>query len=116
MAAMPINRIMIHPGVLLREQIAGLGLSVHRVARDTGLPATRLHEIAHERRGMCADMAIALGEYFGQTPAFWMNSQKAFDLSGTLAEKGQAIRARVRYRAGASRGRGKWRSRPGSRP
>ncbi len=99
MAAKPTHRIATHPGVLLREQIEELGLSVHRVARDTNLPATRLHEIVHERRGVSAETAVALGEYFGQTPQFWINAQTAFDLSRALAENGPAIRARVRRRA-----------------
>ncbi len=99
MAAIPTNRIATHPGALLREQIEELGLSVHRVARDTDLPATRLHEIVHERRGVSAETAIALGEYFGQRPEFWIDAQKTFELSKALAESGLDIRARVRRRA-----------------
>ena len=51
MVCVPTNRITIHPGVLLLEQIREMGLSVNRVARDIRLPATRLHEIIHQRRG-----------------------------------------------------------------
>ena len=75
MAHLPTNRIATHPGVLLLEQIKEMDLSVHRVARDMDLPATRLHEIVHERRGVSAETAIALGAYFGQSPEFWMNAQ-----------------------------------------
>lgn len=92
----PTHRIATHPGVLLMEQIEETGLSVSRVARETGLPATRLHEIVHERRGVTAETAIALGEYFGQTPEFWMNAQKVHELSKAQAESGDTIRARVR--------------------
>ena len=59
MACLPTNRITTHPGVLLLEQIREMGLSVNRVARDIRLPATRLHEIVHERRGVTAETAIA---------------------------------------------------------
>ena len=99
MAHLPTNRIATHPGVLLLEQIKEMDLSVHRVARDMDLPATRLHEIVHERRGVSAETAIALGAYFGQSPEFWMNAQKAYELSKELVENGEAIRARVRRRA-----------------
>ena len=92
----PTNRIATHPGALLREQIEEMKLTVHGLARDVGLPATRLHEIVHERRGMSAETAIALGTYFGQSPEFWMNAQKTFELSKALVEDGPAIRARVR--------------------
>ena len=90
------NRIATHPGTLLREQIEEMGLTVHGVARDSGLPATRLHEIVHERRGVSAETAIALSAYFGQSPEFGMNAQKAFELSKALVENGNDIRARVR--------------------
>ena len=92
----PTNRIATHPGALLLEQIGEMGLSVHRVARDSGLPATRLHEIVHQRRGVSAETAIALGVYFGQTPEFWLNAQKIHELSRELVDNGDAIRARVR--------------------
>ena len=99
MAHLLTNRIATHPGVLLLEQIKEMDLSVHRVARDMDLPATRLHEIVHERRGVSAETAIALGAYFGQSPEFWMNAQKTYELSKELVENGEAIRARVRRRA-----------------
>ena len=76
-----------------------MALSVSRMARETGLPAPRLHEIVHERRGVTAETAIALGAYFGQTPEFWMNAQKVYELSKVQAESGDAIRTRVRYHA-----------------
>ena len=95
----PTHRIATHPGTLLIEQIEDMGLSVSRVARETGLPATRLHEIVHERRGVTAETAIALGQYFGQTPEFWLNAQKVYELSKVQAESGDAIRARVRPHA-----------------
>ena len=92
----PTNRIATHPGALLREQIEEMELTVHGLARNVGLPATRLHEIVHERRGVSAETAIALGTYFDQSPEFWMNAQKTFELSKALIENGPTIRARVR--------------------
>ena len=95
MKYIPTRRVATHPGVILRRQIKELGLSVHGLARDLGLPATRLHEIVHERRGVSAETAIALGEYFGQTPMFWINGQKLHELSKELVQRGEEIRARV---------------------
>ena len=93
------NRIASHPGLLLLEQITEMGLTVNGVARDVGLPATRLHEIVHERRGISAETAIALGVYFSQTPEFWANAQTAYELSKALVEDGQEIRSRIRSQA-----------------
>ena len=96
MVRLPTNRITTHPGVLLLEQIREMGLSVNRVARDIRLPATRLHEIVHQRRGVTAETAIALGAYFNQSPEFWMNAQTAYELSKELVHNGEDIRARIR--------------------
>ena len=95
----PTNRIATHPGVLLLEQIQKMGLTVNGLARDIDLPSTRLHEIVHERRGVTAETAIALGEYFDQTPEFWMNAQKVYELSRELVMNGKEIRSRVRRHA-----------------
>ena len=99
MARVPGNRIATHPGALLLEQIREMGLTVNGVARDVGLPATRLHEIVHGRRGVSAKTAITLGTYFGQAPEFWMNAQKSYELSKELVENGEDIRARIRCRS-----------------
>ena len=80
---------------MLIEQIKELGLTVHSVAMKVGLPATRLYNIVHERRSISAETAIAIGEYFGQSPEFWMNAQKSYELSKEMVENGPNIRARV---------------------
>ena len=95
----PTRRIATHPGAFIWEEIEERGLSVHGLARDLGLPATRLHEIARERRGVSAETAIALGEYFGQSPMFWIDAQKIHELSKELFNRGEEIRACVRRRA-----------------
>ena len=91
----PTNRIATHPGALLLEQIQEMDLTVNGLARDIDLPTTRLHEIVHERRGVTADTAIALGEYFDQNPGFWMNAQRVYELSRELVINGKEIRSRV---------------------
>lgn len=85
--------------MLLRGQLEGMGLSVRAVARAMGLPVTRLYEIVHERRSVNAETAIALAEFFEQTPEFWLNAQKVHELSKELVERGEAIRMQVRRHA-----------------
>ena len=64
MMNVPTNRIATHPGAFLLEQIEEMGLTVNGLARDVDLPATRLHEIVHERRGVTAETAIASWRVF----------------------------------------------------
>ena len=49
----------IHPGEILREEyMAPLGLSANALAIALGIPATRIHEILHEKRGVSTDTEI----------------------------------------------------------
>src|SRR5215470_3887948 len=71
----------IHPGEILREDfMKPLRLTAHRLAMALRVPATRITEIVHERRGITADTAIRLGRYFKTTPRFWLNLQTTYDL------------------------------------
>jgi len=74
--------VAIHPGEFLREDfMKPLSLSVNALALALRVPATRISEIVHERRGITADTAIRLGIYFGTTTNFWMNMQIAYELA-----------------------------------
>jgi antitoxin HigA-1 len=94
----PINRMRpVHPGEVLREDyLVPLGLSVNALAMALGVPATRIHEIVKERRGVTADTAQRLAQYFGGDAASWLALQAQFDLK-TLSTKDE-IAQRVRPR------------------
>lgn len=78
----PINRMEpIHPGEILREDfLAPLGMSVNALALALRVPATRIHEIAKERRSITADTAQRLARYFGGDAASWLVLQAMYDL------------------------------------
>jgi addiction module HigA family antidote len=71
----------VHPGEVLREDfIVPLGLSAHALAKELGVPATRIHEIVKERRAVTADTAERLARYFGGDAASWLALQANYDL------------------------------------
>ncbi len=71
----------LHPGEMLREEfMVPMGLSAHALAIAIGVPATRITEIVNERRGITADTALRLGQYFQVSAEFWMNVQQKFEL------------------------------------
>jgi len=78
----PVNRMRaVHPGEILREDcLAPLAMSVNALAQALDVPATRVHEIVKERRGVSADTATRLARYFGGDPASWLALQAAYDL------------------------------------
>jgi len=96
--ARPENRMRpVHPGEVLREDyLAPLGLSVNALAQALGVPATRIHEIVKERRGITADTAARLAKHFGGDAASWLALQAQYDLK-TLPTR-QEIDKRVQPR------------------
>ncbi|WP_019936373.1 HigA family addiction module antitoxin [Bordetella sp. FB-8] len=76
----------IHPGEVLREDyLVPLEMSANALAVALHVPATRIGEILHERRGITADTALRLARYFGGDAQSWLNMQQAYDLK--IAEK-----------------------------
>ena len=98
--ARPLNKMRpVHPGEVLREDyLAPLGLSVNALATALHVPATRLHEIVNERRGISADTAARLARYFGGDAQSWLNLQAAYDLK-TLPTAAAIEREVTRRRA-----------------
>jgi addiction module HigA family antidote len=71
----------VHPGEVLQlEFLNELGITAYRIAKDTGIPQTRISAIIHGRRGVTADTALRLSKYFGNSPKFWLNLQDDYDL------------------------------------
>jgi addiction module HigA family antidote len=71
----------IHPGeILLEEFLDPMDLSQYRLAKDISVPARRINEIVHGKRGISADTALRLARYFGTSERFWMNLQIRHDL------------------------------------
>ena len=70
-----------HPGGIVKRQcLEPLDLSVTRAARGLGVTRQALSELVNERAGVSADMAIRLSKAFGSTPETWLGMQMAYDL------------------------------------
>lgn len=69
------------PGEILQEEfLSPLGISAYRLAKDTGMPATRVSQILKGRRRITADTALRLSRYFGNSAEFWLGIQDEYDL------------------------------------
>lgn len=103
MAKKKIDRIPFpHPGETLREDYLNpLGMSINRLALELRVPATRMLDIVHERRGVTADTALRLARYFNTTPKFWLNLQSAYDLAVATEAKQDEIARNVHPREAA---------------
>ena len=71
----------IHPGeILLEEFLKPMELSQYRLAKDISVPARRINEIVHGKRGISPDTALRLSRYLGLSERFWLNLQTRYDL------------------------------------
>lgn len=85
----------IHAGEVLREEfLEPMGLSVNALAIALCVPATRIHAIVHEKRGITADTALRLARYFGTSVELWLNLQNSYDIKIT-AEKEKVALSRI---------------------
>ena len=70
-----------HPGGIVRRQcLEPLGLSVTEAARGLGVTRQALSELVNEKAGISALMAIRLAKAFGSSPETWLGMQMAYDL------------------------------------
>ena len=70
-----------HPGGIVRRQcLEPLGLSVTRAAEGLGVRRQALSELLNGKSGISVDMAIRLSRAFGSTPETWLGMQLAYDL------------------------------------
>ena len=70
-----------HPGgVVKRQCLEPLGLSVAQAAKGLGVTRQALSELVTEHTGISVKMAIRLSKAFGSTPEVWLAMQTAHDL------------------------------------
>jgi antitoxin HigA-1 len=86
----------IHPGEILREEyLVPLGMSVNALAQHLRVPATRINDIARERRGVTPDTAMRLARFFGGDAESWLNLQQSYDLKIAAAQSASRIESEI---------------------
>ena len=84
-------RTPIHPGEILADELADIGLTAKKLADVIEVTPNRLYQILAGKRNLTADTALRLAQYFGMSAAFWMNLQSAYELDLARQEVGKAI-------------------------
>ena len=69
------------PGELLvvEEFLLPMGISKYRLAKEIGVPAQRIGEIAAGRRSITADTDLRLCRFFGLSNGYWLRAQVTHD-------------------------------------
>ena len=73
----------IHPGEYIREALDDLGITQAALAKTLGISSMRISHLVREERPVTAELALRLGQAFGQSPQYWLNLQADYDLKMT---------------------------------
>ena len=71
-----------HPGgVVLRQCVEPLGLSITDAADALGVTRNTLSELVNGKRGISPEMAVRLAKVFGGSEEGWLVQQAQYDLA-----------------------------------
>lgn len=71
-----------HPGgLVLRQCIEPLGLTITDAAGALGVTRTTLSELVNGKRGISPEMAVRLSQVFGGSAESWLTQQAQYDLA-----------------------------------
>ncbi len=83
-----------HPGGIVRRQcLEALDLSVTEAAKGLGVTRQALSDLINGKAGISIEMAIRLSKAFGSSPEMWLGLQMAYDLR-QARERARSMRVR----------------------
>ena len=85
----------VHPGAVLREELAARGLSANAFALKLRVPPQRIQDIVAGRRGISPDTALRLEASLGTPARLWLDMQSGYDLYMVEARIGAAVKKEV---------------------
>jgi addiction module HigA family antidote len=70
-----------YPGLLLKDDLDALGLSVAEAAKGLGVTRQQLYNVINGRSSISPEMAIRLEKGIGGNADHWLRMQAAYDLA-----------------------------------
>ena len=88
---------MEHPGILLKEEfLDDYGISIGALAKAIRVTRARVNEIVRGERAITTDTALRLSLFFGNSPEFWLNLQRHYDIAKATKEILPALKRSIR--------------------
>ena len=63
----------------LKEIMDDLNVTAYKLAKEIGVPVSRIQDILHDRRKVTVDTSVRLGRYFGIDDLFFIRLQADID-------------------------------------
>jgi antitoxin HigA-1 len=93
----------IHPGEILSEEfLIPMQVTSYRLAKETGIPQTRISAIIKGKRSVTADTALRLSYFFGNSAKFWLGLQADFDIEEVEINKKDLFSSIKRFTTNAA--------------
>ena len=71
----------VHPGeILFEEFLKPMNITAYRLAKETGIPESKISDILKGKRNITANISIKLGKFFELNPQFWIGIQNDHDI------------------------------------
>lgn len=68
-------------GKILKEEFMDpLDITAYKLAKDIGVPTSRVLEILHGKKKVTADTSLRLAKYFGLTDKYFLDIQNDIDI------------------------------------
>lgn len=68
-----------------------MGITAYRLAKEIGVPQTRISEILHGRRAITPDTGLRLSRALGLSDMFWISMQARYDADMVRATNGAVL-------------------------
>jgi len=82
-----LNRILTHPGDVLKEELESRDIKQKEFAALIGISYTMLNEILNAKRPMTTDFALLVEAALGINAELWVKMQMNYNLSFARSEK-----------------------------
>ena len=77
----------LHPGEVLREELAERGITQTQLAKCMGISVSLLNEIIKGKRDISTEYALLLEAALGIDADFWLNMQRSYDKEEAKSNK-----------------------------
>lgn len=76
-----------HPGLLIKEDLDALGVTVTEAAKHLGVDKSQLSRVVNGHSAISAEMALRLETVIGGTADHYLRMQSAYDLAQVRERK-----------------------------
>lgn len=74
----------IHPGEMIKDEIAERGISQEKLSEETGISVTVLNEVLNGKRAVTVEYALLLEAALGISAEIWIKQQARYDKQKAL--------------------------------